>query len=197
MAFLHRDVPSDESMAEQKAKQVVFSKSEEETEGKELERVDEEFYEPCFLVRPLLTTHKDDKEGNDWKRSNNFQTRVQCNRQLCSMVIEPGSCSNVISEGAVRKLGLETKPHRASDHSTSFALNTASDIVSYSTVGRPPSKDSGGARNFWDLCNSCSIYLPVFAAYIVTRGTLVPYSAATDLAEGLGVSQDVFVIYTK
>ncbi|KAI5671436.1 hypothetical protein M9H77_11800 [Catharanthus roseus] len=108
--LVDRDAPCDGYMAEQKAKQ-VFLNAAEETEDEKLERVDEECYEPFYLVRPLLTTHKDDEEGNDWKRNHIFQTQVRCNRQLCSMVVDFGSCSNAISENVVRKLGLETKPH--------------------------------------------------------------------------------------
>ncbi|KAI5653986.1 hypothetical protein M9H77_31173 [Catharanthus roseus] len=63
MALLDRDAPSDYSMAEQKTKQVVFLNVEEEIEDEKLVRVDEECYQFCYLVRPLLKTHKDDEEG--------------------------------------------------------------------------------------------------------------------------------------
>lgn len=42
-----------------------------------------------------------------------FFRRVRCNEQLCSMVIDGGSCTNVISEDACKKLGLKTEPHLA------------------------------------------------------------------------------------
>ncbi|KAI5647939.1 hypothetical protein M9H77_33944 [Catharanthus roseus] len=91
------------------AKQVVFLNAEEEIEDEKLERVDEECYEPWYLVR--CNDWKDDEEDNDWKRNNIFQTRVRCNGQLCNMVIDSGSCSTAISKNVVQKLGLETKLH--------------------------------------------------------------------------------------
>ncbi|KAG5548580.1 hypothetical protein RHGRI_014064 [Rhododendron griersonianum] len=40
-----------------------------------------------------------------------FHTRVKCNDQVCSLVIDTGSCTNAVSEEAVKKLGLIVDPH--------------------------------------------------------------------------------------
>lgn len=59
----------------------------------------------------------------DWHQSSIFQTKVCCNKQLCSMVIDWGSCTNVVSENACKKLRLKTEPH-PSPYKVAWVNNT-------------------------------------------------------------------------
>ncbi|KAM5575250.1 hypothetical protein ABKV19_014275 [Rosa sericea] len=112
VAFADKEDPIASTNPEQKANEVVELQAEQEMEV--------EVYDPCLVLRPVLTTQKEHEE--DW-RSNIFQTRVRCNGQLCNLVIDGGSCSNVISEEAVLKLGLPTEPH-PSPYKVAWVNNT-------------------------------------------------------------------------
>ncbi|XP_048623031.1 uncharacterized protein LOC125592285 [Brassica napus] len=46
-----------------------------------------------------------------WLRSNLFRSTCTINGKVCKLIIDSGSCSNVISTDAVKKLGLDIKPH--------------------------------------------------------------------------------------
>ncbi|XP_062001678.1 uncharacterized protein LOC133718811 [Rosa rugosa] len=50
-------------------------------------------------------------EGDGWLRTNIFQSTCTVGGKVCKMIIDSGSCENVISEEAVAKLGLETQTH--------------------------------------------------------------------------------------
>ncbi|XP_050255227.1 uncharacterized protein LOC126701144 [Quercus robur] len=65
---------------------------------------------------PLLVTRRAcftpcKSEGEDWLRSNIFQTTYTMGGKVCRLVIDSGSCENVISEEVVQKLGLATEKH--------------------------------------------------------------------------------------
>ena len=64
------------------------------------------------IIRPLLTAFNQDVQVNEdcYHRGKVFQTRVNCKKQICSLVIDTGSCINAISEDAVQKLGLKVEP---------------------------------------------------------------------------------------
>ena len=51
------------------------------------------------------------KPKEESQRGNIFQTRCLINGKLCIVVIDGGSCSNVVSTRVVSKLNLATKPH--------------------------------------------------------------------------------------
>ena len=57
----------------------------------------------CFIPRK--------SEGEDWFRSNIFQTTCTIGGKVCRLVIDSGSCEKVVSEKAVQKLGLATEKH--------------------------------------------------------------------------------------
>ena len=57
----------------------------------------------CFIPRKF--------EGEDWLQSNIFQTTCTMGGKVCRLVIDSGSCENVVSEEAVQKLGLATEKH--------------------------------------------------------------------------------------
>ena len=55
-----------------------------------------------------VQTKEDDVEQ---QRENIFLTRCLINNKVCSMIIDSGSCTNVVSVTLVRKLGLNTIKH--------------------------------------------------------------------------------------
>lgn len=65
-------------------------------------------YEGPLLVvkRVCFTPHKE--QGEDWRR-NIFQSTCNMGEKLCKLVIDSGSCENVVSKKVVRKLNLETE----------------------------------------------------------------------------------------
>ena len=59
--------------------------------------------------RACFTPRK--SEGEDWLRSNIFQTTCTIGGKVCRLVIDSGSCESVVSEEAIQKLGLATGKH--------------------------------------------------------------------------------------
>lgn len=62
------------------------------------------------VLRLVLTT-REVKDTKNWRCNSLFQTKVKCNNQLCSFVIDGGSCTNVVSEEACKKLGLKNEAY--------------------------------------------------------------------------------------
>ena len=65
---------------------------------------------PLLVTRRACFTPRK-SEGEDWLRSNIFQTTCTMGGKVCRLVIDSGSCENVVSEEAVQKLGLATEKH--------------------------------------------------------------------------------------
>lgn len=63
----------------------------------------------AMVVRPILAAPKIEKE--DWRRTTIFQTLVTCGKELRKLVIDGGSCMNVVSASTVERLKLPTEPH--------------------------------------------------------------------------------------
>ncbi|CDY22698.1 BnaC08g43320D [Brassica napus] len=57
----------------------------------------------------LAPRQQDDK----WLRTSIFRSTCTIQDRICSFIIDSGSCRNVISEDAVKKLGITAKPHPA------------------------------------------------------------------------------------
>ncbi|PSS16035.1 Eukaryotic translation initiation factor 3 subunit J like [Actinidia chinensis var. chinensis] len=83
------------------------------------EQADEEFMEeehvtgddgPLLVVRRACLTPRE-TSGDGWLRNNIFQSKCTVGGEICKFVIDFGSCENVISEEAIRKLGFATKKH--------------------------------------------------------------------------------------
>ncbi|GJZ70531.1 gag-pol polyprotein [Tanacetum coccineum] len=51
------------------------------------------------------------KEDELWLRHNKFHTRCICEGKICNVIINGGSCENVVSETMINKLGLKTEEH--------------------------------------------------------------------------------------
>jgi len=50
-------------------------------------------------------------DTSEEQRENNFHTRCQIRDKVCGMIINNGSCTNVVSTTLMEKLGLTTVPH--------------------------------------------------------------------------------------
>lgn len=77
------------------------------------EEVDEEIVigdeGPLLVVRRVCFTPRK-AEGEDWRR-NIFQSTYAMGRKVCKLVIDLGSCKNVVLEEAVQKLNLDMQKH--------------------------------------------------------------------------------------
>lgn len=86
---------------------------------------DQEYVEPprvdnVLILRKLLHTKAEPVEQE--QRENLFQTRCLVNGRWCSMIIDSGSCANVVSSKAVNALNLDTR-----DHPKPYKLNWLND----------------------------------------------------------------------
>jgi hypothetical protein len=66
-------------------------------------------HETLVLRKSLLTPKGD--SGDDWLRTNIFHTTCTVADKVCKLIIDSGSCENVVSEEAVQKLQLKTDRH--------------------------------------------------------------------------------------
>ncbi|KAH9723702.1 Endonuclease [Citrus sinensis] len=66
---------------------------------------------PMLIVNRAFFTPKG-QDKDKWLRQNIFQTTCTIGGKVCRMVIDSGSCENVISEEAITKLNLMTEPHQ-------------------------------------------------------------------------------------
>jgi len=63
-----------------------------------------------LVIRKSLLTPKGNS-GDEWLRTNIFHTTCIVANKVCKMVIDSGSCENVVSEETVQKLQLKTDRH--------------------------------------------------------------------------------------
>ena len=78
------------------------------------DEVQEEFVEGD--TGPMLVVHRAcfasrEADGDEWLRNNVFQSTCTIGGKVCHLVIDPGSCENVVSEEVVTKLALPTEQH--------------------------------------------------------------------------------------
>ena len=64
---------------------------------------------PLLVVRRTFLTPR--AEESDWLRNNVFQSTCTILGNVCWYIINGGSCENIITAEAVRKLGLTTEKH--------------------------------------------------------------------------------------
>lgn len=50
-------------------------------------------------------------EEDNWLRNNIFHTRCTSHGKVCDVIIDGGSCENVVATKMVEKLHLKTKEH--------------------------------------------------------------------------------------
>ena len=89
----------------------IVSESSSESAPQSDEEYDEEFAVEgdILMVRRLLGNLS--KENERSQRENIFHTRCLVQDKVCSLIIDGGSCTNVVSSILVSKLNLEIKPH--------------------------------------------------------------------------------------
>jgi hypothetical protein len=63
-----------------------------------------------FMVRRVCFTPRKAEDEND-QRHNLFHSRCTIRGKVCQLVIDSGSCENVVAEEVVNKLALETEKH--------------------------------------------------------------------------------------
>jgi hypothetical protein len=62
--------------------------------------------ETLVVIKSLLAPKGDSEE--DWLRMNIFHTTCTIAEQVCKIIIDNGSCENVVSEKVVKKLQVKT-----------------------------------------------------------------------------------------
>ncbi|PKU87302.1 RNA-directed DNA polymerase [Dendrobium catenatum] len=62
-----------------------------------------------LVIRRLLNTQYEPKR--QWLRHNIFRTRCTVHGKVCNLIIDSGSCENVVSSLMIEKLQLATQPH--------------------------------------------------------------------------------------
>jgi len=79
-------------------------------EGKETqEEVIEEYDKGKMLV--LTNALSSQRSKKEEQRENIFHSRCIVHRKVCLLIIEGGSCANVVSLGIIEKLNLHTSTH--------------------------------------------------------------------------------------
>ena len=64
---------------------------------------------PNLVVRHSMLTPQASK--SDWWRNTIFKTRCSSHGRLCNVIIDGGSCENLVSKEMATKLNLEVLPH--------------------------------------------------------------------------------------
>jgi len=78
---------------------------EEETQDEYLTKEDKG---EMLILRQVLSNQMSEK---DEQRENNFHSRCTVQGKVCSLIIDGGSCTNVISNIMIKKLNLQTSTH--------------------------------------------------------------------------------------
>jgi hypothetical protein len=76
-------------------------------EGSEEEWTYADQGESLVIRRILKSTYMEE----DWLRNNIFHTKCTSSGKVCNVIIDGGSCENVVSTTMVEKLNLKTEPH--------------------------------------------------------------------------------------
>lgn len=64
-----------------------------------------------FVSSRILTCPNIASEEEDWRRKSIFRTKVFCGGKVCKLILDDGSCENIVSQETVDKLSLLTKEH--------------------------------------------------------------------------------------
>lgn len=92
-----------ETEDEEDAKEAIYD---EDNEADEVAADQGEF----LLVHRVLTSPKATQDDS-WLRTNIFRTRCTCYGRVCNIIIDGGSCENMVSKEAVEKLKLKEIKH--------------------------------------------------------------------------------------
>ncbi|KAJ9555026.1 hypothetical protein OSB04_009640 [Centaurea solstitialis] len=64
-----------------------------------------------FIAQRVLSTNPTRAIDNLWLRNNIFRTRCTVKGKVCTIIIDGGSCENMVATVMVEKLGLKVEPH--------------------------------------------------------------------------------------
>ncbi|KAE8702634.1 putative CCCH-type zinc finger family protein [Hibiscus syriacus] len=114
----HRATDCKKSASQKRKNLLIEENAEDETEeiGEPVyddDETDDVLYEDgheTLVVRKSLLTPKGDS-GDDWLRTNIFHMTCTVADKVCKMIIDSGSCENVVSEEVVQKLQLKMDRH--------------------------------------------------------------------------------------
>lgn len=67
--------------------------------------------ESLVIQRILNTTVHDTADDTQWLRNNIFRTKCTSKGKVCTVVIDGGSCENIVATSMVDKLNLQLQPH--------------------------------------------------------------------------------------
>ena len=102
------------TLSEWSALKELFEEEENEVEREpELEETQEEVMEEAdkgelLVLRRVLSNQRGVK---DKQRENIFHTRCTVQGKVCCLIIDGGSCANVVSLSLIEKIGLQTMTH--------------------------------------------------------------------------------------
>ncbi|GKE03447.1 putative reverse transcriptase domain-containing protein, partial [Tanacetum coccineum] len=91
-----------------------------------------------LIVRRYCLTPK--AAGDDWLKHNNFHSTCTILGKVCTFVVDPGGCDNLISEEAVQKLGLKTENHPNLTSYSGLKKVMGDDV--FVLIGKEVAKDS-------------------------------------------------------
>ncbi|XP_071708618.1 uncharacterized protein [Rutidosis leptorrhynchoides] len=111
-----RDCPNQRTVTVwEDVKEPVYDTDGEYDEAtKAAEHTDEIVYpdqEEALVIQRALNAHPEQTSDNLWLRNNIFRTKVIAKGKVCTMIIDGGSCENVVSTEMVEKLGLQAIDH--------------------------------------------------------------------------------------
>jgi hypothetical protein len=88
--------------------------AENEEEGVESE-VPPDMGESLMIQRSMVIPEKEKRQGSEnedsWLRTNTFRTRCTYGGKVCQVIIDSGSCENMVSKEMVDKLKLRHETH--------------------------------------------------------------------------------------
>ncbi|KAK8949701.1 hypothetical protein KSP39_PZI006045 [Platanthera zijinensis] len=61
-----------------------------------------------MVMRCILATPR---PLDEWKRTSIFSLIFKSGEKLCKLIVDSGSCVNVVSENAISRMSLTTEPH--------------------------------------------------------------------------------------
>ncbi|GJY43103.1 RNA-directed DNA polymerase [Tanacetum coccineum] len=82
--------------------------------------------EALVIQRVLNVAVSKSVDDNSWLRNNIFRTKCTSKGKICDMIIDGGSCENVVSTYMVEKLGMKTEDHPKPYH---FLLRQVTELL--------------------------------------------------------------------
>ena len=112
MGHIARECPNKQlvTLVEESA-HVYETEDEKESDGDETEVVYVDHGELLIAQRVLSVDVSKTVDDNSWLRNNIFHTKCAMKGKICSVIIDGGSCDNMVATTVVEKLDLEVVNH--------------------------------------------------------------------------------------